>query len=81
MSQNPDKNPSLILLSAITSYPSPIDTLSVGCFFFLANSSILLVRSAPDDRKYKIGTRLFDSSHMDSVPSQAWNIQEKVLYL
>lgn len=70
ITQDPDKNPSLILLSAITYYPSPIETLSVGCFFFfLANSSILFVGSAPDESKYRIGTLLFDSYHMDSVLS------------
>jgi hypothetical protein len=47
----------LITFLATSSCPSPMDTFSVGNFFFFrANSSIELVGSAPADSRKRIGT-------------------------
>ena len=64
--------PSLALSSiaflANLSYPSPIETFSVGnFFFFLANSSMLEVGSAPADKRNKTGSICVDSSRILSI--------------
>jgi len=58
---------SLHVSLATLSYPSPIETILHGYFFFfLANSSIDEVGSAPADSKYKTGSILEDSDQIYS---------------
>jgi hypothetical protein len=55
-------------LLATSSYPSPIDTFSHGnFFFFLANSSIADVGSAPALNRNNIGSNLELSYHIVSI--------------
>jgi hypothetical protein len=62
ITQLPLSKASAIFLEAILSYPSPIETFSVVFFFFLANSSMDEVGSAPADNKNKTGsTELLDA--------------------
>lgn len=57
-----------IYLLATISYPSPIDTLSQGnFFFFLANSSMVVVGSAPADNKYNTGSKFLESLQISSI--------------
>jgi len=51
-----------ICLAASISYSSPILTLFATVFFFLPNSSIELVGSAPAESKKRTGTFGRDSS-------------------
>ena len=46
-----------------------MDTFIVLIFFFLANSSIALVGSAPAERRYKIGLLGVDSSQISVIVS------------
>jgi len=58
---------SLTASLATLSYPSPIETILQGYFFFfLANSSIDEVGSVPADNKYNIGSILEDSDQICS---------------
>merc|ERR1719174_242227 len=52
MTQVPARNPFFIFSKATTSWPSPMETLSVGnFFFFLARSPIIEVGSDPAERR------------------------------
>jgi len=63
ITQPPVRNAALFFSRATFSWPSPMETLSVGnFFFFFANSSIENVGSLPAVSKYKIGLRHVDSS-------------------
>jgi len=66
--QAPLTEPSSIAFLATFSYPSPIDTLSQGYFFFfLAKSSIEDVGSAPADSKNNTGSKNVLSAQILSI--------------
>mmetsp|Transcript_2620 Transcript_2620/g.5538 ORF Transcript_2620/g.5538 Transcript_2620/m.5538 type:complete len:230 (+) Transcript_2620:1527-2216(+) len=70
ISQVPAKNPFFCFSSAMISWPSPMDTLSVGNFFrFLASSSIIRVGSDPAESRYRMALRLEDSSRISAIMS------------